>query len=131
MIDDADKSHELAAEQEPLEPLKLQRHPWSAEDRRLLLITFGGTMAANIATVLVVGGAIAYARWSVGGGPKSMDFVDYLLTPLTVAMLVATAYGAAYVQRTKRSWTNWVVLLPSSFLIASVIMWIGLASGIK
>lgn len=38
------------------------RSGWSEQDRRTLIITLGGTLAANLATVLIVGMALAYVR---------------------------------------------------------------------
>lgn len=35
---------------------------WSPEDQRLLLITFNSTVAANVATVVIIGAAISLAR---------------------------------------------------------------------
>jgi hypothetical protein len=40
---------------------------WSEQDRRTLIITIVGTLAANISTVILVGGAIALAHWQRSG----------------------------------------------------------------
>jgi hypothetical protein len=110
------------------------------QDRRTLIITFVGGLAANLSTVVFVGVALAFAHLGANGHSS----VRQLLSTLVWAPigLILIAYGNNV--RQGRTWrprrpplvqekgTGWYVIgLGSLLLLLSVLTLIGLASGIK
>ena len=59
----APENSDTGAETMPTTPAAATRATWSDADRRLLLITVAGCLAANLGTVLLVGCAIVLDRY--------------------------------------------------------------------
>ena len=59
---------------------------WSEQDRRTLIITIGGTLSANVATVVLVGAAIAFVR--LGKGPVTAWYLFGTLGFAVAGLLV-------------------------------------------
>jgi hypothetical protein len=95
----------------------------------MLVITIGGGLAANVATVILVGAAIAFVHLARGAP------VVWVL-PLTLCLAVAGIFGiaAGNLQRRhpSRRVSGWITIaMASPLLLEAVLFWIGLASGVK
>jgi len=110
---------------------------FTSEDTKLLVITFLGTVAANLVTVIFVGLAIAIAHF-LRPGHGGVPYI--LLIAVTLAAVIYVPIGL----RTMRKATRIVGLSVSTkrfaigsvtimILIASmfVLVWVGIAAGIK
>jgi hypothetical protein len=141
------QSSKQAAAHEPenFQPHEKPASTWmSADDWRLLVITFAGTVAANLVTVLLVGLALAlvHEQSKSGGGP---DRVPLALTSAGVSLLIGLAavlfgrYGKlAKLAKQYPKWRTgrrifYAVTLGFAgvYFLASMFTFIGLASGIK
>jgi hypothetical protein len=102
---------------------------WSREDTRLLLITFGATLAANIATVMVVGLALVVAHGSKHTSTRSL--VEWTiecavcLPVFTVAFILRKAFGDS------RLLSGFITILTAFVLITLILIWIGRAAQIS
>ena len=64
--DDAEQQPAETAKQEPGQDLELPSWGSLSADMRLLVVTFAGTLAANVVTVMVVGVALILVKNSKG-----------------------------------------------------------------
>ena len=106
---------------------------WSEQDRRTLIITIGGTLVGNVATVILVGVAIAFVHLNKG------HVSDTLVGTLAVA--VVAFFLAAAGNRLRRraqpvsgqmagiGWLWFVTGLLAALVV--VLIWTGLAAGVK
>ena len=105
---------------------------WSEEDRRTLIITIGGGLAANLATVIIVGAAIAFARH----GKLSATEEVYNVLILGGFAIVTLVWGIL-LKRGRRFWVGttvaaWLMIGVGSFLALEVLLILtGLAAGVK
>jgi hypothetical protein len=69
------------------EPAEEREHSFLASfsqgDLRLFLITFAGTVAANVVTVMIVAVAVIAARPQVSGRHTAGEVLDFLFTAIT------------------------------------------------
>jgi len=67
-----------------------RREQWSAEDRRILVITIAGGLAANLGTVLIVGLGLAYLHHQRSKGVSAPAVVGAagILAVISAAVLV-------------------------------------------
>src|SRR5215472_1536320 len=80
-----------------------QRAPWSPQDSRTWIITFGAGLAANLATVLVVGAALVFLRVTRGGAPHHrLPAAYWQLTALGIVGGVGLVVVKVIVRRTER-----------------------------
>jgi hypothetical protein len=111
---------------------------WSEQDRRTLIITIAGTLAANVATVLLVGAALA---WVHSGKTQGSQLLVPTLGALVVGP-VAIVMGSFSRRRARRvgtsflwgePWLNgWpVIVLGWLVELVAVMTLIGLAAGVK
>ena len=114
-----------------------QRAPWSPQDSRAWIISFGAGLAANLATVLVVGAAVVALRWERGLEPhhrlNAAFWVSLALSALLAFGLVLVVLtrlqrraGAVRPLPVRRILVG--VVLAESFLL---LLLIGEAAGIK
>jgi hypothetical protein len=103
-----------------------QRNPWSPEDRRLLIITFAGSLAAIIAGAVIIGSAIALARILSPGSSLKLWALLLAFTGLSVTGLIG------YLRKKELSWSDraWLFLGGLSATLGILIL-VGLAAGIK
>jgi hypothetical protein len=115
--------------------------PWSAEDGRLLLITVGGGLAANLATVLIVGIAAALIyllRQYHHGHDLAVEIVSI---SVSLVVLLGAVVVAAYVRVVMnpgvrrgpdgRNPFRRQIWLAGLLLAMLLLVWVGLAAGIK
>lgn len=114
----------------------------TSADVKLLVITFAGTVAANIVTVLLVGVAIILARSARSGPPvPALDWVQLGFLPL-VALMFAVLYLSRWVHARKTGTKVFGDGFPAFIMVPILILffigaaialliWVGLASGIK
>ena len=112
---------------------------WSTEDRRLMVITFVGTVIANIVTVLIIGLAVVAAKYIRSG--DGLALLVGLFTGMASSVIIVTALnrlgrrfpklrdpealsGKALVRRV------FAVIFLTTFIIALLVV-IGIAAGIK
>ena len=111
---------------------------WSEQDRRTLIITTVGTLAANIVTVILVGGAIALAHLSRHGSAWSRLGTALVASVGGVCMF---ALGNAIRQgRVLRSppvdlqtrFNGWFLVVFGSLLVLeAALIVVGSAAGVK
>ena len=104
--------------------------PWSAEDRRLLLITVSGTVAANFITLLFVGLALGLVRGrnSAVHDRGSLAF----LAALTVVGGAGLPYGIRRLRRIGVTLETAIVFIVSGVCgLFALLIWVSLAAGIK
>ena len=112
---------------------------WSEQDRRTLIITVGGGLAANLGTVILVGAAIALLHQTKG--TTSGELVFALIFAAVSLAIMAAGYavsrGRAFgrPQRELSIWrygAGWAIFIFGSlFLLEALLLLIGLASGVK
>ncbi len=102
----ADAASEDAPSQETREEKRSSEREaarWSRSDTRLLLVTFLGTVAANLLTVLIVALAILFAR---GGNTGVALYGAAALNPalgLEVLVIVGSLMALLLIRRLRRS----------------------------
>jgi hypothetical protein len=104
---------------------------WSRQDWRTLIIATVGGLAANVGTVILVGAAIAAVH--VSHGHQSFAFAALLTGAPAVAGLLVIAYGIA-IRRYNRDLTaiaRVAIIFGSVVVLMMVLIWTGLASGVK
>ena len=111
------------------------------EDRRLVLVTFAGTLAANLVTVVIVGGALAFIHSlrssGVGYGPWPLAIV-FGVGPVALYAMAKWGMPGAIKERLKEpfepfpfsavQYARFTIVL--GWLYAALIL-IGEAAGIK
>jgi hypothetical protein len=113
-----------------------QRAGWSPQDSRAWVITFGATLAANLATVLVVGAALVLLHYMRGNQPH------HRLGPIfwaeDAALLVIGAVLGVSVLRTRDQdgvFDRWLDrfsgVVAVLFVLLGLLVLIGAAAGIK
>jgi hypothetical protein len=83
-------------------------HKWSPEDKRLLLITFAGGLAANLAAVLIVGMAIALDKQR--GKPTTSVPLD-IVGIIVGALVLCLPIGAV----------TWIIMRPRDAIRAILV----------
>jgi hypothetical protein len=119
---------------------------WSEQDRRTLIITTVGTLAANIVTVILVGGAIALAhRFKAGqtesaallGGLFGVGIGLFLIVIGIVMSLVFRRWGRLVGDRglpgpNSLRWGGWsMIVLGCVSALWSAMILLGMAAGVK
>jgi hypothetical protein len=103
----------------------------------MLLITVGGGLAANLATVIVVAIAIGAARYLFRTAAHYKGYPYPALAYGTVVGPAAIVLGVYMRRRSEDSgWTmSWpgrmFIIFGAIELVVSVLVWLGLAAGIK
>ena len=122
---------------EPLEndtPPEQPTQAWSTNDKRILLITIVGGLAANVGTVLVVGLAVIFLRLV-----SSRWGAQHSIGNITGAVNVSAGVVAGLVIWFRRRRSKQVFNLPLyivnsiwiSFGVVFLLVLVGLAAGIK
>jgi hypothetical protein len=103
---------------------------WRDEDTRLLFITFAGTIAANLATVLIVALAVLAERYEI---TQYHSIGGYFLGGLPYAVLLAIILWTIWRRRGTRPglsfWLFWIIGLAAMML--TLLTLIGIALGVK
>ena len=122
--------YRAVGEQAHEEKNERERTSWSEADRRMLMITIGGGLAANVGAVLLVGSAIAFTRWYKSHGHLSSGL---LVIPSAIALLsVASLLWSPTPFDPRRTWRSLIALGLLVFCtLESLLIVVGLASGIK
>jgi len=121
-------------------------------DTKMLLITFVGTVAANLVTVVMIGIALVLARHfrtSYAGSSRTGALLQYIVYPViglvAIALLVLwLRFGPRFVTKDTdgrmqptnldqmtRSLTWWLIAAISWIVVTGLLVWIGLAASIK
>jgi hypothetical protein len=115
-----------------------KREHWSAQDRRLLLITIMGGLAANLGTVLIVGLGLAYLHHQRSKGISSTALLGAagLLAVICAAVFAPVIFWARReTAKRHRSWVRWSAWSLAAVLAASVLLFlcvlVGVAAGVK
>jgi hypothetical protein len=111
-----------------------KRPPWSPQDSRTWIITFGAGLAANLATVLVIGAAVAYLHFARANLPHHRLPTEFW--KLQAAVLGAMVVGGVVVLVLLRGprgglWARIASGLIVLCLFLTLLVWIGAAAGIK
>jgi hypothetical protein len=115
---------------------------WSEQDRRTLIITIGGTLAANLATVVLVGGALAFAHLSKTSGVVesrllvgTLGVMAFFLVMILVGTFAGRVFSSPEIPRwlsRPLSWYAWFFIATCwLFELFGVMILIGLAAGVK
>jgi hypothetical protein len=129
MSDDDDTSQATAV------PVPEADKGWSGQDRRTLIITLGGTLAANLVTVLFVGAAIALVHWS-----KNRHGDVFVATLWFGGTALLGIFGGIVLIRgllgtgTSRLTValGWVfIALGVLYFLFATLLWTGVAAGVK
>jgi hypothetical protein len=126
MSDDDDTSRA------PAVPVPEADKGWSGQDRRNLIIAIGGSLVANLATVLFVGAALALVHYSKNHHGDIL--AGTLMT--SVGGLVVLILGIVLVRgRDTARWmvvVGWVLVALGvlDFLFVAL-LWTGVAAGVK
>ena len=119
-------------------PEVAKHESWSTEDRRVLLITITGGLAANIGTVLIVGLALACVRWLRSGPPPrhivvlSVAGICVIAGGLVVLPLLIKAGPLLRAEGRAGRATYWYVMALVAFVIfAALLVLVGDAAGVK
>jgi hypothetical protein len=132
----------------PVEDQEVQSAPlvkvvgWLSDaDKRTLVVTFAGTLAANLLTVLVVGGAIAIIHYSESAEPPRDHGLIVLFLALTSVILVffyavLALFARAFAKRKPASQLRRFLYTFAPFyvgipLIGLFLVLVGAAAGIK
>jgi hypothetical protein len=124
---------------------KNEKTPWSDKDRRLLVITVAGTLAANLATVLIVFVSLAIIKAVercpadfAGGCPQFREEpiwsrVWWLtaagVVGLVIIFIARQVHRHAPEKTQKRA--RFVGLTAAGVVAVTILIWIGLASGLR
>jgi hypothetical protein len=124
---------------------KNEKTPWSDKDRRLLVITVAGTLAANLATVLIVFVSLAIIKAVercptdfAGGCPQFREepiwsHVWWLtaagVVGLVIIFIARQVHRHAPEKTQKRA--RFVGLTAAGVVAVTILIWIGLASGLR
>ena len=86
---------------------------WSEQDRRTLIITIVGGLAANLATVILVGGALAWVRVGKTSGAadskllvEALGYMAFCLVMIPFGTPVRF-HGSAGLWSGWAGWVNW------------------------
>lgn len=119
---------------------------WSEQDRRTLVITVVGGLAANVGTVILVGGAIAFVHLRKHG---SVPWELATALEAFVLGLILVAFGIAARRRRRfgpvpawpsrrrvfvvpRPWFGWYFVAAGGVVVLeAVLIVVGLAAGVK
>lgn len=109
---------------------------FTSDDIKLLVITFAGTVAANLITVLFVGLAIVLVH--IGYAHHHPELFVLTLIALTImATIGVVLLFRIFSYRRKRGFhdynpAKWLLAAPLVFgVILLLLFWVGVASGIK
>jgi hypothetical protein len=111
---------------------------WSEQDRRTLIITVVGGLAANVGTVILVGGAIAFVHLGRGGsgGWRLATALVLTIGGLTMAAVGdALRRGRIFGSRRRdlqaRFTNRMLVVFGWLWVLEGVLIVVGLAAGVK
>jgi uncharacterized membrane protein len=124
------------------------RSGWSEQDRRTLIITIGGGLAANVGTVILVGVAIAYVHWDRLDKTSIGIRLDAVLSGVLTGLVLIVIGRALWRRRAAGSrlgsqaatglagasltWLGWLMLGSGLALVLVVALVLtGLAAGVK
>lgn len=122
------------ANPEEVDPSSKQPELWSRADYRTLIITFGSTLAANLATILIGGLAIIFVRYV---RHDSNTAVWILYAAVTVLATGAAIFCTILFHRmraregTTSFATGCAMVMPWLAAVTLWLIWIGIAAGIK
>jgi hypothetical protein len=112
-----------------------ERGSWSVEDRRMLLITFVGGLAAGVGTVLIVGLALALLHMLRSGfdHPIFIALLVILFVGCTALpfWVLYSPKGSVWLSRLPRYGARTVLALPLAGAAMLLLSLVGLAAGIK
>jgi hypothetical protein len=119
---------------------------WSEQDRRTLVITVVGGLAANVGTVILVGGALAFVHlrrhgsvsWQLAAALEAM-VLGLAFVALGVAVRRGRGFGLVRAWPPVRRvlvvpspWFGWLlVAMGWVVVLESVLIVVGLAAGVK
>jgi hypothetical protein len=105
------------------------RLAWSSEDTRSLMITFGSTLAANIATVMVVGVALVIAHSS--RHVATHDLVEWTVLAVVCLPIFTLGLLLRRVMGDSR-YSSWLIVTSATIvLIIMILIWLGRAAEVK
>jgi len=113
---------------------------WSEQDRRMLIITFGGGLAANLAAVILVGAALAFVH-----AYRSAHALSALLWYSLAAFVIGPGllFTSRYLYSRRGWWRDREYAAPDPFiqrlaivvscvvLLEAALVLTGLAAGVK
>lgn len=110
------KSHPKPGNERPLWVL-------SADEKRMLLITFVGGLASIVIGAAMIGSAIAYARWPAANS---------ILVPTLAGAAVALFLYSLIIRRSRfPSWLKWGMTIMAALLLGTALLsFVGIAAGI-
>jgi hypothetical protein len=119
---------------------------WSEQDRRTLVITVVGGLAANVGTVILVGGAIAFVHlrrrgsvpWQLATSLEAI-VVGLIFVGMGIAARRGRRFGPVPAWATTRrvlgmprSWVGWYLVAAGWVVVLeAVLIVVGLAAGVK
>jgi hypothetical protein len=128
-----------SAEEEPTEHAGKDAEPsfWDSfnqADVKLFVVTFAGTLAANIVTVLVVAFAVIADRTS--NRPVDTPITIALTAPVVFVGFLAMTAGDRLLRRQRkiarrRKVFLWILVLTWPIVLTAVLVLLGWAAGIK
>ena len=110
---------------------------WSEQDRRTLIITAGGTLAANLVTVILVGAALALVHLSKTRGSRLLIPTLVAVVAGPVGIVIGTflrRWAGPFEVWGDNSWWGygWLMIVLGWLLeLVAVMILIGLAAGVK
>lgn len=110
-------------------PKVVERPLWvlSRDEQRVLIITFVGGLASIIASVCVLGGAIALARWMRASHYPLSDQIYWTAFYLPSVVIIPFIRRSMKLPRwIYYIWLSVCLVVPAEYMLA----WIGLAAGI-
>jgi hypothetical protein len=99
-------------------------------DRRLLIITIGRTVAANLATVLLVGLAIMAARFMKHAHLGTADWIQVALLPILGLLLLTVSWVVRQTRPGIRVYCRGHLIALAVIAAFFLLVWVGLASGL-
>lgn len=104
---------------------------WSEQDRRTLIITIVGGLAANLGTVILVGAAIALAKLNRTPATTNSGIVAGSLIVLITGLTLIVG-GTLLRRRLDMLWSGWFLIAAGCLSgLIGVLTLIGVAAGVK
>jgi hypothetical protein len=108
---------------------------WSEQDRRNLIITIAGGLAANLGTVILIGLAIAFVHLTKHENKSRFPYNWDLPLTLSFCVLGLVMIAASNLIRSHGRYDRFdrgiLLLLGSLMILEALLIWTGLAAGVK
>ena len=99
-----------------------------SQEQRLLWITFVGGVASIVVSAAILGVAVALARWFVARNTSTFAWINL------VFLLVCGSFLTFLMIRWRivpRRWLRWVAAIFFLIFATVILVWIGIAAGVK